>query len=248
MQGFTLSYLRRVPELSEMARRVVKAEKQRRAEEEQKRAKTQAQTGHKSQRSGTAETRNREPNAPKMKRLFQWAILQLYQEGSIILWDGPVRRYSENRCNSAGSGKLWKLKSSHASAGADDAIFSTASSVAKSRRRHEVSVCEDDGEVSDPMPGEEAYVPLKATLLAVEIEKTIEALMARPILSARHGPLKPVGGPRPGPTKEEILNFLRRTDERWARVGEWSLDEALEVLRREERAWHIGGGRWELCL
>jgi hypothetical protein len=226
-----------------MARRVVKAEKQRRALEDQKRAKTQ--TKDETQKS-TAESRSREPIAPKMKRLFQWAIRQLYQDGSIILWDGPVRHYSDARCNSIASSssiKLWKLKSSN-----DDTMSSTTSSVAKSRRRHDVSACEDEGELSDPTPDEEAYVPLTATLFAVEVEKAIETLMARPIPSTLRGPLKISRGPRPGPTREEILGFLKRSDERWSRVGEWSLDEALEMLRSEERAWHIGGGRWELCL
>ncbi|KAH9919815.1 uncharacterized protein B0H18DRAFT_957326 [Fomitopsis serialis] len=86
LHGFTLSHLRRVSELMIMARRVVDEEGRRRAKEERE----QARSGI-AQAKGKRPARPSEPKAKKIKRLFQFAIRQLYEEGSIVLWDGPVR-------------------------------------------------------------------------------------------------------------------------------------------------------------
>ncbi|KAJ2977229.1 hypothetical protein NUW54_g11445 [Trametes sanguinea] len=54
-------------------------------------------------------------------------------------------------------------------------------------------------------------------------------------------------GCAPGPTAQELLAWLRNSDERWARVGLWSVEEALEWGRKEGRVWCVGKGRWEVC-
>jgi hypothetical protein len=245
-QGFTISYLRRVPELADMASRVVKAEAKRRVQAEHKRMKEEAARGSKVE---IAKNGSRETIAPKMKRLFSWAIVKLYEEGSIVLWDGPVRVCQGSGCGGGGgTSGLWKLNSSHANTAADDSVFSTVSSVV-SVRRGGAGGEDDDGALSDPEPHEEAYVSLTPALLAVYVEKAIGTLMARSAEAPRRGlrSIRPPA-PAPGPMKEDVLMFLRRADERWARVGEWAVDEALEVLAREGKAWDVGGGRWELCL
>jgi len=237
--GFTLSYLRRVPELSEMARRVVKAEAKRRTREERKLRAAQLQTRAKNPTSlsltkGNINSRPDEPIAPKMKRLFQWAIIKLYEEGSIVLWDGAIRSFPLHLEGRETSG-LWKINST---AGADSTVFSS------------VSFGTSGGTANGE---EEAYITLTPAHLAPHVEKAIGTLMARSQSTATHThnhtsnrTHKPA--PPPGPTKEEITTFLRRMDGRWARVGEWLVDDALEALRGENRVWCVGKGRWELCL
>jgi hypothetical protein len=253
--GFTLSYLRRVPELSDMARRVVKAESKRRAREERKLkvAQSQGQAKGKSEISATRSTstskassgRTHEPIAPKMKRLFQWAIVKLYEEGSVILWDGPARPIQIDGRETSG---LWKANST---IGPDSTAFS---SISFGTSCFSTEVREDDeGEISDPpTTGEEAYISLTPARLAPLVEQAIGTLMARSrtatLPTKGHNRNWPEPAPPPGPTKEEITTFLRRTDGRWARVGEWVVEDALEVLKKDDRVWCIGKERWELCL
>lgn len=266
--GFTLSYLRRVPELAEMARRVVKAEAKRRAREERKLKSVQSQ--HPPLRGknpsptlrstlpskGSSSSRSvNEPIAPKMKRLFQWSIVKLYEEGSIVLWDGAVRPLSLHDQGRETSG-LWKVNSTM---GADSTMFSSVSSTSFGSSRvgtGDGHVDDDEGYISDPPADgdEEAYIPLTPEHLAPHVEKAISTLMARSrttTIPTPHSHLRSkmqAPAPLPGPTKEEITIFLRRKDGRWARVGDWVVEDALELLRREDRVWCVGKGRWELCL
>jgi hypothetical protein len=219
MPGFTLSYLRRVPELAYMARMVVLAEAKRRGQMERKRANEDSQK--RTEHSNRVELLSQDKIGPKMKRLFKWAVVKLYEEGSIVLCDGPARVYAEGVFS--GTSRLWKTSSS---------AFPSASYVEGE---------EDD--LSDPQPHDEAYVPVTATFLAGHVEKAIATLMARPSKS-RDGR----GSVLSGPTQEDITTFMRRSDERWAHLGGWAVGDALEMLKTEGRAWEVGGGSWELCL
>jgi hypothetical protein len=226
--GFTFSYLRRVPELAEMARRVVQAEAKRRERAERKRTK---EAGTK--RTDTPTKMDKETIAPKMKRLFKFAIVKLYEEGSIILWDGPVRACLRQQPNM--TGLLWKTySSSNTNLKSNNDVFSLASDLDG-----------DEAELSDPQPDEEAYVPLTPAYLAPYVEKAIDTLMLRSSKS-RKAPYD-MSSP-PGPTPEDITMFLRRSDSRWMFLGAWAVADALELLKAEERVWAVGGGRWELCV
>ncbi|RDB27602.1 hypothetical protein Hypma_003827 [Hypsizygus marmoreus] len=244
IRGFTLSYLRRVPELAELARRVVKAEAKRRARAQrrkEKEAQAQFQAGSGSGSHSRSHSHSysyshihtssgqglEERVASRMKRLFKWAIVQLLQEGSIVLWDGPTHPYpSFASAGTLAQGGLWKANTTSSSAGADSTVFSASSS--------RVSQEEDeDEELSDPEPHEEAYVPLLPRFLAGHVESAIGAIEKR----------KAKGGA----TKEAVLAWLRN-DDRWRCVGEWNVQEALDILRTEGRAWEVGGGRWELSI
>jgi hypothetical protein len=253
MRGFTLSYLRRVPELSDMARRVVKAEAKRRLKEDKKNGKDVGR--------GKDEFQDKQNIGPKMKRLFGWAIVKLYEEGNIVLWEGPVRALP---ATPEPTSRLWNAHSTCTAAattttlGADSAIFLSVSGTATTAQAgYETEY--DEITLSDPQPNEEAYIPLTASYLAQHVEKAIDTLISRSLAEEsraaratatsvaqrqRQNPRAPASGP----TKEEIALFLRRSDERWARVGVWAVDEALDFLRREGRAWVVGQGRWELCL
>ncbi|KAI0307009.1 hypothetical protein B0F90DRAFT_506900 [Multifurca ochricompacta] len=90
--GCTLSFLIRVPELANLARRVVEAEARRR-EKTRKSQSTAANPDRSGKRKALASSA--EGSTPKFKRLFSWAIRKLYQDGSIILWDGPALSVSK---------------------------------------------------------------------------------------------------------------------------------------------------------
>lgn len=55
-----------------------------------------------------------------------------------------------------------------------------------------------------------------------------------------------------GPTQAQITSYLQRKDSRWAKIGEWSVHEALTLLQDTGRVRTVSGhGRetqWEKCL
>ncbi|KAJ3009745.1 hypothetical protein NUW54_g2692 [Trametes sanguinea] len=116
--GYTLSHLRRVPELALLARRIVKAEAHRREKEERKKAKS---ASSKTQPNGanSTSTLDAKAQAAAMKRLFRQAIRTLFQEGSIVLWDGPTRPLPQPSLDplvhSSFSSALWKANTSTSS-------------------------------------------------------------------------------------------------------------------------------------
>lgn len=302
--GYTLSHLRRVPELALLARRVIHADAHRRAKEERKKAKADAersQSRTKSKSSSThasssasASTSTSSKQASKQadladpkaaaaatKRLFRQAIRTLFQDGSIVLWDGPIRPLPAPALDplmpSSFSSALWKANTSTASSASASASMSastTASSSRTSRSFPAYDEWDEDAPLSDPEPSEEAYVPLTPVYFARVLERAIASLVtsassaaaapapsgdATPKPAQRKAPslierlraqeARADGGAdtRAGPTAAELLAWLRNSDERWARVGLWSVEEALEWGRREGRLWCVGKGRWEVC-
>ncbi|KAM5530283.1 hypothetical protein V8D89_014712 [Ganoderma adspersum] len=273
MYGFTLSHLRRVPELSLLARRVVAADAHRREKEERKKAREQASqpkgkgkaptTSSSSSSSHAMETRG--PTGPAVKKLFKQAIRTLFQEGDIVLWSGPVLPLPAPSLDpmlpAPSASQLWRANTSTSTT--SSAISSTSTS-----SRSQPSYEEWDDEVlSDPQPNEEAYVPLTPAYFSRVLEDAIRHMVrermtkvkgpggdvtpratSRSIIERLREQEKERGaGPPPGPTKEELLTWLRNSDERWARVGEWTVQEALNWGRKEGRLWCIGKGRWEVC-
>lgn len=258
LRGFTLSHLRRVPELALLARRVVDAEAKRRAREERKREKEQAaqappgkSRAHKSSAPASrpamsaAAYKHGEPRAAKMKRLFRYAVRQLYDEGSIVLWDGPVRRVplrplpapsfvSSRVAPRAGeTSRLWRASGSSVTA-------SHVSSVSQAGDEED-----EDGELSDPPEDEDAYIPLTPAYLCRVVEDAIRTMANRPPPRTAQG--WKTAGPPPGPTPDEIVSHLHRRDERWARVGNWAVKDALDWGKDNGRVWCIGDNRWEIC-
>ena len=223
--GFTLSYLRRVPELSLLGTRVVQAVHKRRQREERKRLKESGRTQVKSSSSMSADK-----VAPRLKRLFQWAVIQLLHEGCIILWDGPTRRCPDTVMDAS---RLWKSHSSGTSLLADNTLFSSTTSMSNPQD------LEEDGEyLSDPQPNEESYISLTPTHLSDHVERAVKVLVDH---------YAEIGKPYHGATKEGILQVLHK-DDLWRYVGTWSVDEALEYLKKECRVWDMGKGRWDLTM
>ncbi|KAH9941773.1 uncharacterized protein BXZ73DRAFT_41804 [Epithele typhae] len=270
--GFTLSHLRRVPELALLSRRVVKAEARRRAKENHHKEK------EKSQRSQakpvppiSGSSRSAPPSDPPIaaavKRLFKQAIRTLFTDGDIVLWEGPVRPLplQLSLVPSASlplSSGLWKTHSSTLS----------SISAASSRSRPVYDEWDEDEPLSDPPPHEEAYIPLTSMYFARVLESAIRTIMdaaTAPALGcyadertptkkcARRQPISLIEklraeertgtGVLAGPTKGELLVWLRNSDERWARVGEWAVEEALKWGEKEGRLWCVGRDRWEVC-
>lgn len=245
MRGFTLSYLRRVPELALMAKRVVKAEAKRRARAAHKKAK-EAKEGGTSKKPAvvtTAMVNDQQKLHPRMKRLFGWAILQLVKEGDIISWEGRVRPCLPRSGAHADpdTSALWKMNSSNSTAGGNSTVFSSASISEDD---------EDEGELTDPESGEEAFVSLTPAFLAAKVEDAIATLISRSTARAQAStaPNRPrIRAPAAGPTVHEILSFLKN-DDMWRNLSEFTVNEALTFLKNEGRAWTVGGNRWELSL
>ena len=275
--GFTLSHLRRVPELVLLAARIVRAEARKRDKTDREKERGSSHSRIPSSISASARPNGRgdgdgnrstptsrtgaaaDPPPKKMKRLFSWAVVKLYEEGSIVLWDGDVRPLPVppppvlegiGGGDLGGSG-LWKgddtrstlgdpsVSCSRSYAPSVSVLYSSSASASlyshyhAPRRPHRGGDGEHDalvrdadadpGYVSDPGVDEEAYVPLTARLLAGYVREAVGAL--------RRGRGGRAGGGVKEPTPEDILAYLRRTDGRWARVGVWAVEEALEVLR-----------------
>ena len=228
-KGFSLSYLRRVPELSLLASRVIHAVARRRQREERKRQKDAGIPPSRSQKSSSVIPPGK--FAAKMKRLFQWAVVQLLKEGCIVLWDGPKRVHTEwSKINTS---LLWKANVTTSTTGGDSTLFSTTSG---SLPPSFADADDDDGMLSDPDPNEESYIPLTPDFLGDYIEKAIKVLVDH---------YEEIGKPYAGATKDGVLSVLRK-DDRWRYVGEWSIDDSLELLKQEGRVWSLGKGRWDL--
>ncbi|TFY61919.1 hypothetical protein EVG20_g6879 [Dentipellis fragilis] len=168
LRGFTLSYLRRVPELGGLARRVVRAETRRRAKEEREREKGSTQKRTQTQdRSIFRSQRAQEGTAAKAKRLYVWAIRKLYEEGSIVLFEGPTYAIAA----AAEVSVLWK--SSRSADASSTSLFSVRSSATQMED-------EEEEELSDPSPDEESYLPLTPAYLGPHVEVALKALAAHP--------------------------------------------------------------------
>ncbi|PSR70567.1 hypothetical protein PHLCEN_2v13538, partial [Hermanssonia centrifuga] len=271
MKGYTLSHLRRVPELATLARRVVDAESKRRVREERKKQKEEeaakgststSSSMHRSSRTDKSRnSKESEPRNAKMKRLFRFAIRQLYEEGSIVLWDGPVRALPSPppaRLFTASSvsmpSSLWKSSASTAGDSTGLSLMSTNTSLITMQETEE-----DQSYWSDPPANEESYIPLTPAYLCHVVEGAIASIVARRSQASRQGHssiaglngvdlAKRISGNRPaGPTAGEIVDYLKKRDERWMRVGEWAVKEALEWGMERGRVWCLSGGRWEVC-
>ncbi|OSC97799.1 hypothetical protein PYCCODRAFT_1447814 [Trametes coccinea BRFM310] len=275
--GYTLSHLRRVPELALLARRIVKAEARRREKEERKKAKA-ASSSTAPKPANTTSSLDAKTEAAATKRLFRQAIRTLFQEGSIVLWDGPTRPLPQPPLDplappSSFSAALWKANTSTSTS---SSASTAPSKSGASRSFPSYDEWDDDEEpLSEPAPGEEAYIPLTPAYFSRVLERAITGIMAEtsaasPGVDAGAGASDATpraarkqrtslierlraqesragGGSAPGPTAQELLAWLRNSDERWARVGLWSVEEALEWGRKEGRVWCVGKGRWELC-
>ncbi|KAL1741705.1 hypothetical protein HDZ31DRAFT_44858 [Schizophyllum fasciatum] len=232
--GFTLSFLRRVPELRDLARRVVKTEAKRRGRAAREKVQTHTQNEDATAKSGAA-VRSRksvaEESIPRrMKRLYQWALTALLNDGYIVLWDGSPRP-----CCFAGAcsdtSDLWKTS---ASANITARTVDSTTSLASTSALHE----SDEEELSDPDECEESYVPLEPKVLARAVEGVVSSLIAR---KRRAGvELKALST-----SKESVCALLQR-DDRWRYLHGWQVEQALTYLVDEDILDERAEGRYTL--
>ena len=217
-RGFSLSYLRRVPELSLLASRVVQAVTRRRLREERKKLKEAGMLKSKIQVSSVLPP---DKVGPRMKRLFQWAIIQLLKEGCIVLWDGPVRECLN--ASIADTSKLWKSNttSSNSTFGGPNTDD------------------DEEADLSDPSHNEEAYISLTPDFLADYVVTAIKVLSDRQLK---------LGNPYAGATVQDILAFMHKDDDRWQFLGDWTVKDALEVLSKDGWVWRTGKNSWDVTV
>ncbi|KAF8522894.1 hypothetical protein BU17DRAFT_44247 [Hysterangium stoloniferum] len=224
LKGFTLSYLRRVPDLADMACAVVKVERKARIREARKKQKETSQMRIDTKHVPVPAA---DPTSRITKRLYIWALKELRKEGSIIICEGdsPVWQLPAPH-------GIWKVSKSSQSMDRSNLTSSTTIS----------TVDEDDsGELSDPPAREESYIPLTPTILTEPVFEAIRNSIMRNNKRRKKGQSL-------GPTTEEIQTYLSRTDARWEFVGEYTILDTLELLKKKDRVYRAGNGTWGLPI
>ncbi|KAG8850687.1 hypothetical protein FRB96_009647 [Tulasnella sp. 330] len=267
--GFSLSYLRRVPEIDALGRKVVEAEAKRRAKKERdaRRQKEKEndvkKVGSSSSRlkdTGNVASQSSERTSLKVKRLLEMTLRTLREDGAIILVEGPGRRWKSTRGgerkDAEARRKCWRdatmnddsLSTSFANT-TRTSTMSTLSRKSKPDSSLVMSFDDDPPSSDDPDANpiyEESFVPITP------------AVLAPPVLCA----MKRIFGPYPsrkhkGVTVEDVTKRLRRDDETWVKVLEEHVERALESLAGDDgeevfgdgegkTVWRMGGGRWGL--
>ncbi|KAG1785183.1 uncharacterized protein HD556DRAFT_1450935 [Suillus plorans] len=202
-----LSHLRWIPELALLANRVVHAEKQRRTPTDAGGEKA-AQT-----RKSFISRFSSDHLRVKMKRLFMWAVLQLYEQGSIVLYDGlldaPTASVSIVPCDSA----ITDTASSPA-----PSVVLLSSTIFSSPDATKSEISEDNAYLSDPpyYEEDEAYTSVTAALLVQPV---------RDIMCTRG-----IRGKSIRVRAEDIAKDLKRLDRRWARIDLRAVEEAIDTI------------------
>ncbi|KAG8945900.1 hypothetical protein FRC00_009892, partial [Tulasnella sp. 408] len=227
LTGFSLSQLRRVPELDCLGRRVVRAEMKRRAKEQRLKEKEVRQKEKEKERvrrsqgvlqpsqgslrsptkaaSAAPKKFSSERTSLKVKRLFQMTLRVLREDGTIIIVEGPAKKWDregEERCRRS----CWRdltNTSMDVSTFSAASVFNTTTSSAASSLLDDSSICmnmdEDPPSDPDPTYEEECYLPVTAFVLATPVLQVI-------------GSIVPPGSGMKGVTVEEILGRMRRDD------------------------------------
>ena len=239
--GLTLSFLRRVPELHLLAVRVVRAVSARQAREERKKLGEIVTIIDRSRSSVKEKTRKKErpPELPpdklkaRMKRLFQWALVQLLQDGSIILWEGAVRpcpAAEDINLDGDASMLLWKT-------------HSTISSFSNTTNGTSTTMWDNDDDPSvlfpspppSPSKVDEAYASMTPDVLVPTVRSTVERLVKRK---------RKEGNPYAGAGLDEVTRSVVRGDDRFRWVLEWSVEDALKILQERGEVRKMKSGEW----
>jgi len=241
--GLTLSFLRRVPELHLLAVRVVRAVSARQAREERKKKGEIVTVSDRSRVSGKEKSRKeRPPQVPpdklraRMKRLFQWGLVQLLQDGSIMLWDGSMRPCPADDMIFGGDASvlLWKTHSTISS-------FSTSTNGTLTS----ASIWDNDDDISELFPSpppspanaEEAYAPMTPELLLPSVRSALERVLKRK---------RKEGNPYAGASLNEVMRSVVRGDDRFRWALEWSVEDALKVLQKRGETRKMKSEEWDL--
>jgi hypothetical protein len=236
--AFTLSYLRQVPELAELANRIARYNRKRKARDEKEKENLKRPSSPRLSTRTSAKVDHKAADAKMAKRLFIMTIRLLYDEGSIVFSDGRGNRKWD--AEEAGwlqerEDEIWKVRRgddtcvnvTHTTVGCTSVASTT---IGNGTRLTNVG----DPELSEPDPDEEAYIPVAPPILFQPILGAIRSVVLQKGKTAQGGA-----------TTAEILARLRgRVDERWARISEWAIENALEMMAEDEVVWKSGQGRW----
>ncbi|KAF5334647.1 hypothetical protein D9611_011981 [Ephemerocybe angulata] len=239
LRGYSISYLRRVPELVLLANRVAKQEIRLARKQAKEKEKKDLKAKPTSSASSSTAAKARLPTIKDIKRLFIRAVNDLYREGSIVIWDCPS--YSCSDVYGGDTSFLWKTSTSMSYPPTAD---STANSSSKSTLLPNLEGESKDGELSDPDSNEDVYISLTPVFLAKCLEEVI------PIVQEKERKrVASSGRPQPyrGASVEGLLHHLK-TDDKWTFVHIDSVEAALKYLEEDGRAWMSGKGQWQLTV
>lgn len=236
--AFTLSYLRRVPELAELAKRIARNNRKRKARDEKEKEKLKRTSSPRRSTRTSTKVDTKAADMKMAKRLFITTLRLLYDEGSIVFSDGHGNRKWD--AEEAGwlqdrEDEIWKVRTeddtraniTHTTVGS---TFITSMTIDNGTRQTHV----DDPELSEPDADEERYIPVTPPILVQPILGAIRSVVLRKGKIAQGGA-----------TAAEVLETLRgRVDERWARISDWAIENALEMMAEDEVVWKSAQGRW----
>ena len=238
--AFTLSYLRRVPELAELARRIARNNRKRKTRDEKEKEKLKMTSSPRRSTRTSTKVDTKAADAKMAKRLFIMTLRLLYDEGSIVFSDGRGKRKWDAK--EAGwlqdrEDEIWKVRRE------DDtraditrttvgSTFITSMTIGNGTLQTQA----DDPELSEPDADEEGYIPVTPPILVQPILGAIRSVVLRKGKIAQGGA-----------TAAEVLETLRgRIDERWARISDWAIENALEMMAEDEVVWKSALGRWTM--
>lgn len=236
--GFALSYLRRVPELHELAVCVVHAERKR---VEKRKLELEKENIGNTFSSAVSKPKKRPIDLKRdTKRLFGDALRMLVQDGLIVTQEARSRRWDDREAERVERLRMWKCKNTETQAHTTE--------VHKSRMLTtvgEVSVApidESEFVVSDGEEDEECFVPVTSTLLSAPLLAAIRNATAR----SNTARLKENRPKVLGASEEEILEQLHNSDERWACI--WDITATLKKLEQDEDTYEVSEGVWAILF
>jgi hypothetical protein len=265
--GHTFDYLRRVPDLRYLARRILLAEARRMTREYLIKRRALEPTGRNRPSSNSKADANllRKPvpltneiMTKKINDLFTHALRHLFGQGEIVAASGRSRPIPPEMANlfpcslndypnCLGQFRLWDPPPPLPPHGSVEATMSdTKTQVpgSSSRKSWRIGLQDEDGpvDVLEPLPSlreqngdAEVYFVVTAELLSVDVLKAVTLLSRRRALGQH-------GGGSPG----EILTTLIRLDEKWRKMNEVRVEEALALLSLGKKIWNYMKDQWAL--
>ncbi|PVF93374.1 hypothetical protein CPB86DRAFT_790217 [Serendipita vermifera] len=243
--GIGLSYLRRIPDLQELAIRVVRAEQRRKEKRRLQQEKENLHRGESANASvvtsSTTKSSRKKKKPDNLKRyiklLFSQALLTLYQDGLIVPHDGTARRWNEGEAEFVNSSHLWRAKDSKDVTRLDVSAGSTSMGQ-PSWVSH--ATVDEEMEISDHDEDEECFVPVTRDLLS---EPVLFAIQRASFQRKDHDTGKKSIKSR-GAFEEDILIELHNLDSRWDRI--YDIRPTLRHLEDAEKIWEVREGCWAI--
>jgi hypothetical protein len=222
----------RVPELQNLAIRVIKAE--RKLAEKRK----ILQERENLQRTGSLKppdtsSRPKKPVRPgslkkDVKRLFERAVSNLFHNGAIVIEEGRSRRWDHHEAQLVNLSQFWKHRNGETQSQYGRSTIGTISELSTTS-----IAAEDELQLSDVDEREDAYVPVTPHLL----REPVLLVLKRATRNLRGQQARARGVP-----EEEILEQLKHVDSRWDHVS--SVTTALHQLEEEDEIWEVSRGCW----